>query len=171
MSSQDWQGGSPRIWSWLSLTQHVDYCPAGDLEVTGDFIMCFENRISAWAKGSNIHKNSLLNAEGFISSRYPSGCPLGGFADEGSSCSVSGEWWFLKKERAMCAGWQCRNAEAPPGQPCEGTASLLLPSAIRMSYLGSCCHNPQDPKGKGKQLLSRMTGKWGVIISYDGDIS
>ena len=71
--------------------------------------------------------------------------PLGAFADEGRFLEDD---VFGRKERAVCAGWPCRNAEVPSSQPCEGTASLLLPLAVRMSHLGSCCHNPKIQKAR-----------------------
>lgn len=114
-TSQNWQPGHPEIWSWMLLTWCVNYCQAGDLEVTGDFIMCFENRISAWARGSDGHKNPLLNSEVFINSNCPSGCPLGGSADEMSRVRFP-EKGDSHRERAKCASWQCRSAEAPSGQ-------------------------------------------------------
>lgn len=119
------QGGHPEIWGWVLLTWCVNYRQAGDLEVTRDFIMCFENRISAWARGSDGHKNPLLNSEVFINSNCPSGCPLRGSADEMSRCEVSGEGRFSQGKSKVCklAVQKCWDSFRP--------AFLLLLSAMR----------------------------------------
>lgn len=155
------------MWSWLWLTQHVDYCCTGDLEVTGDFIMCFENRISAWARGSNIHKNSLLNSEVFINSIYPSGSPQGGFEDEGSNCEVSGD---RKSKLCRLAVQKCWGSSWPALQ---GDRQLLrcCHQPWRRDILSPAVITPMTSKARDNNFCLEWLRKWGIIISYDGHTS
>lgn len=80
-------------------------------------------QISAWARGSDGHKNPLLNSEVFINSLLPIWLP--------PSRALQMRWVgvrFLEKgdshrERAKCATWQCWGPFRP--------AFLLLLSAMR----------------------------------------
>lgn len=69
---------------------------------------------------------------------------------------------FLETERASCAGYSAEMLRFLLASPARGQTTPLLQSAMRMSHLESCCHNPMTSKARDNNFcwewLKKMRG-------------